>query len=254
MEEGKKFRAIVTGGSRGIGKAILMELARRNCESVMFSDIMVPDDDFEKHAAEIQKEIGIDGVKVYGFKADASKFDEAEATIQAAIEKMGGVDILVNNAGITRDNLLLRMSEAEFDSVININLKSVFNYTKAAMKPMIKQRFGRIVNIASVVGLIGNPGQTNYAASKAGVIGFTKSTAKELASRNVNVNAIAPGFIETDMTAKLNEQQREALLTNVPLKRMGQPEDIAKVVAFLCSPDADYITGQVLAVDGGMVM
>ena len=254
MEEGKKFRAIVTGGSRGIGKAILMELARRNCESVMFSDIMVPDDDFEKHAAEIQKEIEIEGVKVYGFKADASKFDEAEATIQAAIEKMGGVDILVNNAGITRDNLLLRMSEAEFNSVININLKSVFNYTKAAMKPMIKQRFGRIVNIASVVGLIGNPGQTNYAASKAGVIGFTKSTAKELASRNVNVNAIAPGFIETDMTAKLNEQQREALLTNVPLKRMGQPEDIAKVVAFLCSPDADYITGQVLAVDGGMVM
>jgi len=254
MEEGRKYRAIVTGGSRGIGKAILMELAKRNCESVMFSDIMVPDDDFEKHAAEIQKEIGIEGVKVYGFKADASKFDEADATVQAAIEKMGGVDILVNNAGITRDNLLLRMSEAEFDSVININLKSVFNYTKAAMKPMIKQRFGRIVNIASVVGLIGNPGQTNYAASKAGVIGFTKSVARELASRNVNVNAIAPGFIETNMTAKLNDQQREALLTNVPLKRMGQPEDIAKVVAFLCSPDADYMTGQVLAVDGGMVM
>ncbi|NOX65642.1 MAG: 3-oxoacyl-[acyl-carrier-protein] reductase [Chlorobi bacterium] len=254
MEEGRKYRAIVTGGSRGIGKAILMELAKRNCESVMFSDIMVPDDDFEKHAAEIQKEIGIEGVKVYGFKADASKFDEAEATVQAANEKMGGVDILVNNAGITRDNLLLRMSEAEFDSVININLKSVFNYTKAAMKPMIKQRFGRIVNIASVVGLIGNPGQTNYAASKAGVIGFTKSVARELASRNVNVNAIAPGFIETNMTAKLNDQQREALLTNVPLKRMGQPEDIAKVVAFLCSPDADYMTGQVLAVDGGMVM
>lgn len=254
MEEGRKYKAIVTGGSRGIGKAILMVLAKRNCESVMFSDIMVPDDDFEKHAAEIQKEIGIEGVKVYGFKADASKFDEAEATIQAAVEKMGGVDILVNNAGITRDNLLLRMSETEFDSVININLKSVFNYTKAAMKPMIKQRFGRIVNIASVVGLIGNPGQTNYAASKAGVIGFTKSVARELASRNVNVNAIAPGFIETNMTAKLNDQQREALLTNVPLKRMGQPEDIAKVVAFLCSPDADYMTGQVLAVDGGMVM
>jgi len=254
MEEGRKLRAIVTGGSRGIGKAILIELAKRNCESVMFSDIMVPDGDFDKHASDIQKEIGVDGVTVYGFKADASKFNEAEATVQAAIERMGGVDILVNNAGITRDNLLLRMSEGEFDSVIEINLKSVFNYTKAAMRPMIKQRFGRIVNIASVVGLIGNTGQTNYAASKAGVIGFTKSTARELASRNVNVNAIAPGFIETDMTAKLNDQQKEALLTNVPLKRMGKPEDIAKVVAFLCGSDADYMTGQVLSVDGGMYM
>ena len=254
MEEGKKLKAIVTGGSRGIGKAILIELAKRNCDSVMFSDVMVPDGDFEKHAAEIEKEIGVAGVKVYGFKADASKFDEAEATVQAAIEKMGGVDILVNNAGITRDNLLLRMSEGDFDSVIDINLKSVFNYTKAAMRPMIKQRFGRIVNLASVVGLIGNAGQTNYAASKAGVIGFTKSAARELASRNVNVNAIAPGFIETDMTAKLNDKQKEALLTNVPLRKMGKPEDIAKVVAFLCSSDADYMTGQVLAVDGGMVM
>ncbi len=253
MEE-KKLRALVTGGSRGIGKAILVELAKRNCDQVMFSDIMVPDDDFDKHAETIQKEIGIDGVKVYGVKADASKFEDADATVQAAIEKMGGVDILVNNAGITRDNLLLRMSEIDFDSVINVNLKSVFNYTKAAMKPMIKQRFGRIVNIASVVGLIGNPGQTNYAASKAGVLGFTKSSARELASRNVNVNAIAPGFIETDMTAKLNDQQREALLTNVPLKRMGKPGDIARVVAFLCSSDADYMTGQVLSVDGGMVM
>jgi len=254
MEERKKFKAIVTGGSRGIGKAILIELAKRNCDSVMFSDVMVPEDDFEKHAAEIEKEIGITGVKVYGFRADASKYDEAEATVQAAIEKMGSVDILVNNAGITRDNLLLRMNESEFDSVIDINLKSVFNYTKAVMRPMIKQRFGRIVNLASVVGLIGNAGQTNYAASKAGVIGFTKSAARELASRNVNVNAIAPGFIETDMTAKLNDQQKEALLTNVPLKRMGKPEDIAKVVAFLCSSDADYMTGQVIAVDGGMVM
>jgi len=254
MNEEKKLRALVTGGSRGIGKAILVELAKRNCESVMFSDIMVPDDDFQKHASEIQKEIGINGVNVYGFKADASNFSEAEATVQASVEKMGGIDILINNAGITRDNLLLRMSEGEFDSVIQINLKSVFNYTKAAMRPMIKQRFGRIVNIASVVGLIGNAGQTNYAASKAGVIGFTKSTARELASRNVNVNAIAPGFIETDMTAKLNDQQKEALLTNVPLKKMGKPEDIAKVVAFLCSSDADYMTGQVLSVDGGMYM
>jgi len=247
-------RAIVTGGSRGIGKAILKELAKRECNSVLFSDIVVIDDDFDSYAKEIENEIGIPDVKVYGFKADASSFEEAEATIKEAIDKMGGVDFLINNAGITRDNLLLRMNENEFDSVININLKSVFNYTKAAMRPMIKQRFGRIVNIASVVGLIGNAGQTNYAASKAGVIGFTKSVAKELASRNITVNAIAPGFIETDMTAKLNENQRDALLTNVPLKRMGQPEDIAKVVAFLCSDDASYLTGQVIAVDGGMVM
>jgi 3-oxoacyl-[acyl-carrier protein] reductase len=251
--EKRELRAIVTGGSRGIGKAILIELAKRHCTSVMFSDIAVEGGDFDAHAKKIEEEIG-NGTKVYGFKADASKFDEAEATIQAAVDKMGGVDILINNAGITRDNLLLRMSETDFDMVININLKSVYNYTKAAMKPMIKQRFGKIVNIASVVGLIGNPGQANYAASKAGVIGFTKSVAKELASRNVNVNAIAPGFIETDMTAKLNDKQKEALLVNVPLKRMGQPEDIAKVAAFLCSSDADYITGQVLAVDGGMVM
>ncbi len=253
MDERNK-RAIITGGSRGIGKAILKELAKRECNNVLFSDIVVIDDDFDSYAKEIENEIGIPDVKVYGFKADASSFEEAEATVQEAIDKMGGVDFLINNAGITRDNLLLRMNENEFDSVININLKSVFNYTKAAMRPMIKQRFGRIVNIASVVGLIGNAGQANYAASKAGVIGFTKSVARELASRNITVNAIAPGFIETDMTAKLNENQRDALLTNVPLKRMGQPEDIAKVVAFLCSDDASYLTGQVIAVDGGMVM
>ena len=253
MDERNK-RAIITGGSRGIGKAILKELAKRECNNVLFSDIVVIDDDFDSYAKEIENEIGIPDVKVYGFKADASSFEEAEATVQEAIDKMGGVDFLINNAGITRDNLLLRMNENEFDSVININLKSVFNYTKAAMRPMIKQRFGRIVNIASVVGLIGNAGQANYAASKAGVIGYTKSVARELASRNITVNAIAPGFIETDMTAKLNENQRDALLTNVPLKRMGQPEDIAKVVAFLCSDDASYLTGQVIAVDGGMVM
>ena len=249
----KNKKAIITGGSRGIGKAILMELARRNCEAVMFSDIAVEGGDFEDHAKNIEKELG-NGTKVFGFKADASKYDEAEATIAFAIEKMGGVDIVVNNAGITRDNLLMRMTEADFDLVININLKSVFNYTKAAIRPMMKQRYGKIVNIASVVGLIGNAGQGNYSASKAGVIGFTKTMAKELASRNINVNAVAPGFIETDMTAKLNDSQKESLLSNVPLKRMGQPDDVAQAVAFLCSSDSDYITGQVLTVDGGMVM
>ncbi len=191
---------------------------------------------------------------IYAFKADASSFENAQATIDEAISKMGGVDILVNNAGITRDNLLLRMNEKDFDDVISINLKSVFNYTKAVLKPMIKQRYGKIVNIASVVGLIGNAGQSNYSASKAGVIGFTKSMARELASRNINVNAIAPGFIQTDMTEKLTDEQRAELAKNIPLTRLGKPGDIARVVSFLCSEDADYITGQVIAVDGGMTM
>lgn len=170
------------------------------------------------------------------------------------MEKFGGLDILVNNAGITKDNLLLRMSENDFDTVINANLKSVFNYTKAVLKPMMGQRYGKIVNVSSVVGLVGNPGQANYVASKAGVIGITKSNAKELSSRNINVNAVAPGFIETDMTSKLNDKQKEAILSGVPLKRLGLGGDVAKLVVFLSSPDSDYITGQVIAVDGGMVM
>ncbi len=247
-------RAIVTGGTRGIGRAIVKELASKSCCGVLFSDVAFIYNSCDECAEELQNEINNPNIKIHGFKADASSLEDAEATVQNAIEKLGGVDILVNNAGITRDNLLLRMSEQDFDSVININLKSVFNYTKAVMKHMIKQRYGRIVNIASVVGMIGNAGQANYAASKAGVIGFTKATAKELASRNITVNAVAPGFIETEMTHQLNEKQREALLQNIPLKRMGTPEDIARVVAFLCSDDANYITGQVIPVDGGMVM
>ncbi len=199
-------------------------------------------------------EIHNPATKILAFKADATSLDQAEATVQEAIEKLGGVDILINNAGITRDNLLLRMTEKDFDDVINANLKSVFNYTKAVIKHMIKQRYGRIVNIASVVGIIGNPGQANYAASKAGVIGFTKSMARELASRNITVNAVAPGYIETDMTSKLSDEQRKKLTDMIPMNRMGKPEDIAKVVGFLCSPEADYITGQVIAVDGGMTM
>lgn len=247
-------RAIVTGGTRGIGRAIVKELASKSCCGVLFSDVAFIYNSCDECAEELQKEINNPNIKIHGFKADASSLKDAELTVEKAIEKLGGVDILVNNAGITRDNLLLRMTEQDFDSVINVNLKSVFNYTKAVMKYMIKQRYGRIVNIASVVGMIGNAGQANYAASKAGVIGFTKATAKELASRNITVNAVAPGFIETEMTLQLNDKQREALLQNIPLKRMGTPEDIARVVAFLCSDDANYITGQVIPVDGGMVM
>ena len=251
---GKTKRAIVTGGTRGIGRAIVKELAAKSCCGVLFSDVAFIYNSCDECAEELEREIGALDTKIYGFKADASSLQDAQKTVNEAIEKLGGVDILVNNAGITRDNLLLRMTEKDFDDVISANLKSVFNYTKAILKPMIQQRYGRIVNIASVVGLIGNPGQANYVASKAGVIGFTKAMARELASRNITVNAVAPGFIETGMTQKLDEKQREALLKNVPLGRMGTPEDIAKVVGFLCSPEADYITGQVTAVDGGMTM
>lgn len=246
-------RAIVTGGSRGIGRAIVKKFAAENCSDVLLSDIVFINSS-EECAQEIQDELKNSNTKIYAFKADASSFEDAQATIDEAISKMGGVDILVNNAGITRDNLLLRMNEKDFDDVIRINLKSVFNYTKAVLKPMIKQRFGKIVNIASVVGLIGNAGQSNYSASKAGVIGFTKSMARELASRNINVNAVAPGFIQTDMTDKLTDEQRAELAKNIPLKRLGTPEDIARVVSFLCSENADYITGQVIAIDGGMTM
>lgn len=251
---GKTRRAIVTGGTRGIGRAIVKELAVKSCCGVLFSDVAFIYNSCDECAEELEKEVGSLDTRIYGFKADASSLEDAQRTVDEAIDKLGGVDILVNNAGITRDNLLLRMTEKDFDDVIAANLKSVFNYTKAILKPMIQQRYGRIVNIASVVGLIGNPGQANYVASKAGVIGFTKAMARELASRNITVNAVAPGFIETSMTQKLDEKQREALLKNVPLGRMGTPEDIAKVVGFLCSPEADYITGQVIAVDGGMTM
>ncbi len=247
-------RAIVTGGTRGIGRAIVKELASKSCCGVLFSDVAFIYNSCDECAEELQQEINNPATKILAFKADATSLDQAEATVQEAIEKLGGVDILINNAGITRDNLLLRMTEKDFDDVINANLKSVFNYTKAIIKHMIKQRYGRIVNIASVVGIIGNPGQANYAASKAGVIGFTKSMARELASRNITVNAVAPGYIETDMTSKLSEEQRKKLTDMIPMNRMGKPEDIAKVVGFLCSPEADYITGQVIAVDGGMTM
>jgi 3-oxoacyl-[acyl-carrier protein] reductase len=247
-------RAIVTGGTRGIGRAIVKELASRSCCGVLFSDVAFVYNSCDECAEELMAEIDYPGTKIFGFKADATSLQEAQATVNEAIEKLGGVDILVNNAGITRDNLLLRMPEKDFDDVINANLKSVFNYTKAVIKPMIAQRYGRIINIASVVALIGNAGQANYVASKAGVIGFTKAMARELASRHITVNAIAPGYIQTDMTQKLTDEQKQKLLQNIPMGRMGTPRDIAKVVAFLCSGDADYITGQVISVDGGMAM
>ncbi len=249
----KDKRAIVTGGRRGIGKAIVKELLLNGC-NVVFTDIVFQDDNPEAEANAMLEEFGIKDVKLFGFKADASSLTDAQATVDFAVEKLGGLDFLVNNAGITRDNLLIRMSEDEFDKVINANLKSVFNYTKCAVRPMMTQRYGKIVNIASVVGIMGNPGQANYVASKAGVIGITKSNAKEFASRNININAVAPGFIETEMTNKLNEKQKEAMLSIVPLKRMGKPEDVARVVKFLLSPDSDYLTGQVIPIDGGMVM
>lgn len=242
----KDKRAVVTGGTRGIGRAIVEELLNEGCSVV-----------FTYHSSDtLAKEIISEypNSNVHSFKADASKFNEADETIKFALEKLGGVDILVNNAGITKDNLLLRMSEDDFDTVVNANLKSVFNYTKAVMKPMMGQRYGKIINVSSVVGIIGNAGQANYVASKAGVIGLTKSNAKEFASRNICVNAVAPGFIETDMTSKLNEKQVEAISSNIPLKKLGSGKDVANVVVFLSSPESDYITGQVIAVDGGMVM
>lgn len=248
----KGKRAIVTGGIRGIGKAILMDLVKNGCD-VVFTYIITPYSD-ENTALELENEIMQQGVRAFSILADATSLADAEKTANFALEKLGGIDILVNNAGITKDNLLLRMTEEDFDKVINVNLKSVFNYTKAVVRPMMNQRYGKIINIASVVGLIGNPGQANYVASKAGVIGFTKATAKEFASRNINVNAVAPGFISTEMTSALNDKQKDAILSVVPIKRMGTAEDIAGVVSFLASPEADYITGQVISVDGGMAM
>lgn len=244
----KDKRAVVTGGTRGIGKAIVLELASRGCNVVFTYSSS------EQAAKEIESKSDGLNVKLKGIKADAALFSDAEKTVNFALENFGGLDILVNNAGINKDNLLLRMSEDDFDTVIKTNLKSVFNYTKSSVKPMISQRYGKIVNVSSVVGVIGNPGQANYVAAKAGIIGFTKSTAKELASRNIFVNAIAPGFISTDMTNKLNDKQKEAITTQIPLKKLGTPEDVAKLVCFLSSSESDYITGQVIHVDGGLVM
>ncbi|MED3624259.1 3-oxoacyl-[acyl-carrier-protein] reductase [Neobacillus thermocopriae] len=240
--------ALVTGASRGIGREIALELARQG------ANVVVNFSGSEAKAGEVVDEIKSLGQDAFAIKCNVANSEEVAEMVKAVIDRFGRLDILVNNAGITRDNLLMRMKEEEWDDVININLKGVFLVTKAVTRQMMKQRSGRIINISSIVGVSGNPGQANYVAAKAGVIGLTKTTAKELASRNITVNAIAPGFITTDMTDKLPEDVRNEMLKQIPLARLGEPKDIAKAAAFLASDDAAYITGQTIHIDGGMVM
>ncbi|WP_404452574.1 3-oxoacyl-[acyl-carrier-protein] reductase [Virgibacillus necropolis] len=246
MLKGKS--ALVTGASRGIGKAIALELARQG------ANVAINYAGSEAKAQAVVEEIEQMGVKAFKIQADVANESNVKDMIKEVISQFGSLDILVNNAGITRDNLLMRMKEEEFDQVINTNLKGVFTCTKAVTRQMMKQKSGKIVNVSSIVGVSGNPGQANYVAAKAGVIGLTKSTAKELASRNIFVNAVAPGFIATDMTDELTDEQREGMLTMIPLGKLGQAEDVAKVVRFLASDDSSYMTGQTLHIDGGMVM
>lgn len=240
--------AIVTGAAKGIGKSIALKLAS------LGANIVLNYRSSEKEAAEVADEIKELGVEVLTVKADISKLDEVEGLVKSAKEKFGSVDIMVNNAGITKDTLILRMKEEDFDSVIDVNLKGVFNCMKAITPIMVRQKQGKIISISSVVGIAGNAGQVNYSASKAGIIGMTKSLAKELGSRGINVNAVAPGFIETDMTSTLGDKVKEEAEKNIPLKRFGKAEDVAECVAFLASGASDYITGQVIQVDGGMLM
>lgn len=240
--------ALVTGASRGIGRAIALRLAEEGAKVAINYAGNV------KAAEEVKAAIEEKGGKALLVQADVSDSAAAEAMVASVVEAFGTVDILVNNAGITRDALFARMKEEDFNAVINTNLKGVFHCTKAVTKLMMKQRSGRIVNMASVVGVTGNAGQANYSAAKAGVIGFTKSVARELAGRGITVNSVAPGFIETDMTAVLSDKVKEAMTEGIPLKRAGKPEDVANAVLFLASDHASYITGQVLHVDGGMVM
>ncbi|MBQ1511756.1 MAG: 3-oxoacyl-[Selenomonadaceae bacterium] len=240
--------ALVTGGSRGIGRAIALRLAEEGAKVAINYAGNV------KAAEEVKAAIEEKGGKAILVQADVSDSEAAEGMVASVVEAFGTVDILVNNAGITRDAIFARMKEEDFNAVINTNLKGVFHCTKAVTKLMMKQRSGRIVNMASVVGVTGNAGQANYSAAKAGVIGFTKSVARELAGRGITVNSVAPGFIETDMTAVLSDKVKEAMTEEIPLKRAGKPEDVANAVLFLASDNAAYITGQVLHVDGGMVM
>lgn len=244
--EGKT--ALITGASRGIGKTIALTFARHGAH-VAFTDLQADD------AAEaLKKELLTYGNKVAFYPSDASKYDDAQELIKQVVAEFSRIDILVNNAGITKDNLLLRMEEKDFDAVINVNLKSVFNLTKAVQTVMLQQRSGSIINMSSVVGLRGNAGQTNYAASKAGIIGFTKSIAKELGSRNIRCNAIAPGFIETPMTLQIKEEIRNEWIKTIPLRRIGSTQDVANTALYLACDLSSYISGQVISCDGGMSM
>lgn len=240
--------ALVTGASRGIGRAIAIALAEAG------ADVAVNYAGSEAAAAETAQAIEALGRRAIVLKGNVGKSEEFEAMVKETIGQLGGLDILVNNAGITRDNLIMRMKEEEFDEVIETNLKGVFNGIKAVTRHMMKQRSGRIINISSVVGVLGNPGQTNYVAAKAGVIGLTKASARELASRGITVNCVAPGFIATDMTDKLPQDMKEALMTQIPLAKLGSAGDIASAVRFLASEAASYMTGQTIHVDGGMYM
>jgi len=240
--------ALVTGASRGLGRSIALELAGKG------ANVVVNYAGSKDKAEEVVEEIKGLGRESFAIQADVSSEEAVKNMVKKVINHFGQLDILVNNAGITKDNLLMRMKEEEFDDVMNINLKGVFLCTKAVTRQMMRQRKGKIINVASIVGVRGNPGQANYVAAKAGVIGLTKTTAQELASRNILVNAVAPGFITTDMTEVLSDEQREAILSLVPLRKLGQPEDVARVVRFLASEDANYITGQTIHIDGGMVM
>ncbi len=240
--------ALITGATRGIGKQIAITLAKSGFDVAI--NYRTENEDLEN----TKKAIEENGVKCLAVKGDVSNFEDCEAFVKQVIDEYGKIDVLVNNAGITRDTLIMRMKEKDFKDVIDVNLTGTFNVTKNVVPYMMKARSGRIINISSVVGITGNAGQTNYSASKAGIIGFTKSLAKELGSRNVLVNAVAPGFIETDMTAVLKEDIKQNIANQIPLKRMGTPEDVANVIKFLASEESSYITGQVINIDGGMVM
>ncbi|MBM7692303.1 3-oxoacyl-[acyl-carrier protein] reductase [Peribacillus deserti] len=239
---------LITGASRGIGREIALEMARAG------ANVAVNYAGSEAKALEVVEEIRAMGRDAFTVQCDVSNAEAVNDMVKQTAERFGSIDVLVNNAGITKDNLLMRMKEEEWDDVININLKGVFLCTKAVSRPMMKQRAGRIINVASIVGVSGNAGQANYVAAKAGVIGLTKTTAKELAPRGILVNALAPGFISTDMTDKLTEETKNLMLSQIPLARLGDPADIAKVAVFLASDDSSYMTGQTLHVDGGMVM